>query len=104
MGKPTIHGYGSGNRHPYDQAILQAAFDLVKDTEDWKNDIYGSFKEDDGTEPITLDRVSSGYCTKDLMHEAIIHFTATVPTFSPLEEGRIHVEADGYRAGPCGDF
>lgn len=41
---------------------------------------------------------------RELLHAAIIHYTATVPTFRETEHpGWYRVDAAGYRAGPAGD-
>jgi len=72
----------------YSQEVLKSAFELVQAT-DWKDPIYGSFSLED--------------CSKELMRETIVHFTATMPTFKTLEGGRVLVQALGYRMGPAGD-
>tara|TARA_R100001530_G_scaffold118527_1_gene85654 strand:+ start:1114 stop:1350 length:237 start_codon:yes stop_codon:yes gene_type:complete len=72
----------------YSQEVLKSAFELVQAT-DWKDPIHGSFSLED--------------CSKELMRESIIHFTATSPTFKTLEGGRVLVQALGYRMGPAGD-
>jgi hypothetical protein len=40
---------------------------------------------------------------KSIVMEAIIFYTATVPTFTPQADGTLLVEAIGYRRGPAGD-
>jgi len=76
----------------YTQEELQAAFTKVQDKEHWKNPINAVV---DASENLHLIR------------EAVIHFTATVPTFDILkvtEEGtKVAVRAIGYQAGPAGD-
>lgn len=76
----------------YTQEQLQAAFTKVQDKAHWKNPINTVV---DATENLHLIR------------EAIIHFTATVPTFDILkvtEEGtKVAVRAVGYQDGPAGD-
>jgi hypothetical protein len=39
---------------------------------------------------------------KDLVAESILFMTATVARFTDLGDGRLQVEADGYRNGPAG--
>jgi len=76
----------------YTQEQFVAAFEKVQDKKHWKNPVNAVI---DATENLHLIR------------EAIIHFTATVPTFDILkvtEAGtKILVRADGYYAGPAGD-
>jgi len=72
----------------YSQEVLEKTFELVQAT-NWKDPIHGSFSLED--------------CSKELMRESIIHFTATSPTFKTLEGGRVLVQALGYRMGPAGD-
>ncbi len=76
------------NNYDGEQAELTAAFDLVKPTGHWKNAISC--------------RVDAG-ANLELIQEAVIHFTATVPTFTRCASGRILVKAAGYYAGPAGD-
>lgn len=77
--------YESTGHFPAD---LKAAFDLVANPSDWKAPISGDVKED----------------LKDVVREAVIFYTATVPEFGPSSfSGYVHVKAAGYRAGPAGD-
>jgi hypothetical protein len=81
------------NNYDVEQAELTAAFDLVEPSTHWKDPI-------DAVVPATADL--------ELIQEAVIHFTATTPTFTRCPSGdptdcRIRVQADGYRAGPAGD-
>jgi hypothetical protein len=74
------------------EGIEWAAFGLVADPKDWKAPI-------------------GAYCSvdlKDVIHDAVIHFTATRAHFAgPItggpKRGLFWVTADGYRAGPAGD-
>ncbi len=76
----------------YTQEQLVAAFDKVADKKHWKNPV---------------DAVIDASENLHLIREAVIHFTATVPTFDILkvtEEGtKVAVRAIGYYAGPAGD-
>jgi hypothetical protein len=74
------------------QARAKSLFDLVACKHDWKAPINGVLED-----PALLGPVS----------EAVIHFTATVPTITPVMiKGRktllYKVKAAGYRAGPAG--
>jgi len=73
------------------QAKLTAAFDQVMTLEDWRGPIHAVVGED---------------ADLPLIAEAVIHFTATVPSFTrvtmPGGATYVRVEADGYRAGPAG--
>ena len=88
---PKERNQMSGKTHS--QEVLKSAFELVQATRlglgDWKAPILSSFSLED--------------CSKELMRESIIHFTATEPTFKTLEGGRVLVKALGYRMGPAGD-
>ena len=70
------------------QAELTAAFQLVANRDHWKNAISARVEADADLE---------------LIQEAIIHFTGTVPTFERCPSGRVLVKAAGYYAGPCSD-
>lgn len=78
------------SKKTYTQEELQAAFDLVKDEQDWRAPISCGFPASQ----------------KDVVTEAIIHFTATTPEFIDLgfKDGVpwLGVYADGYRNGPAG--
>lgn len=66
---------------------LQRAFALVEDKDDWRGPI-------DAT--IRCDQVG-------IVREAIIHFTATKPSFHSTEiPGQVRVVSAGYRNGPAG--
>ena len=72
----------------YTQRQLEAAFTQVQNAEHWKGPISAYIKPED----------------EELVRAAIIHFTATVPTFK-VAKGRwpvaLHVKAAGYWAGPA---
>lgn len=76
----------------YTQGQLEAAFDIVKSSTHWKDPI---------DKIITTPHLPGSL---DLIYEAVIHFTGTVPTFTTLKDNRTRVRAVGYRNGPCGDF
>ena len=67
---------------------MQIAFDSVCDAEHWKNPIDSECEKSN----------------RALIEEAIRYFTATVPTFKELPNGKLRVQAKGYRLGPAGDF
>lgn len=71
----------------FTQEQLEAGFKLVQPETHWK------------------DRINAVIEAKDeaLVYESVIHFTATVPSFSPVKGNKLRVKADGYRMGPCGD-
>jgi hypothetical protein len=71
----------------YTPEELDAAFDKVKNPTHWKDPIEAVIDDADIA----------------IVTAAIIHFTGTVPEFFH-EKGKTYVAADGYRAGPCGDF
>lgn len=58
-----------------------------------------------------IDTVVSVGESLDAIRDAIIHFTGTAPTFTPVSVSEpnctrltgYRVQAIGYRAGPCGD-
>lgn len=86
MGKFAINAV---DQHYADkQAVLEAAFAVVANPRDWKAPIDVVISD----QPTLLEMVT----------DAIVHFTATVPSFSPIETGRVRVQAAGYRAGPAG--
>jgi hypothetical protein len=63
-------------------------FDLVCDPGDLKEPINACCRAED----------------REIVSEAIIHFTANVPTFEPCgRAGWLAVTATGYRMGPAGD-
>ena len=66
------------------QAKLTAAFNKVADKADWKRPIDA-----------VIDRAD-----RDIVREAVIYFTATVPTFVDVGD-KMRVTSPGYRAGPA---
>jgi hypothetical protein len=75
-------------RNGYSQEQLDAAFKTVQAKTHWKDPIRSKCKAED----------------INLITEAIIYFTGTVPTFGqPDKDGMVKVRAVGYRNGPCGD-
>jgi len=77
----------------YTQKQLQVAFEMVQNENDWKAPIRKK-----------IHVISPNLTIQcNIIREAIIHFTSTVPTFTTLEGGGILVTATGYRDGPCGD-
>lgn len=72
----------------YTQKQLENAFDIVADSSDWKAPIQAEIPR----------------CQHDLnlLTEAVIHFTGTIPTIKPVGSNRYLIEAVGYRNGPCG--
>ena len=71
----------------YNQQQLDAAFKLVQPKTHWKDRIKAKIKHED----------------QDIVMDAVIHFTGTVPSFKKNKDGTLTVTALGYRAGPCGD-
>lgn len=69
------------------QPIREAYFNLVAPTTHWKD---------------RIDAVVPNGISLDTIKDAVVHFTGTVPTFTPVAAG-YRVQAIGYRAGPCGD-
>ena len=67
---------------------MKRAFDLVKNPIDWKAPIHAVIEEDE----------------RYTVSSAIIFYTATVPVFEDIGEGKLQVIADGYRNGPAGDY
>jgi hypothetical protein len=68
----------------YSQAVLTAAFEMVEDSTNWKNPIDATVKLNEGD--------------FDVIQEAVIHFTGSVPRFSVVnkKEGLYRVQAAGY--------
>lgn len=86
MGKFTINAVDQD--YAEKQALLEAAFHIVANPKDWK---------------APIDTVIAAHPTLlEMIADAIVHFTATVPTFVETEHGRVRVRAAGYRAGPAG--
>lgn len=72
----------------YTAKQLKEAFDKVCDPNDWKNPIKTV---------ISLNE------NREIIREAIIYFTGTIPIF--VTNGKeINVSALGYRMGLCGDY
>ena len=76
------------NNYEANQAELTEAFKLVQPETHWKDPI---------------DKVVPSQTDLALIAEAVIHFTATVPTFEPVPGG-YRVRAAGYLAGPAGRY
>lgn len=74
----------------YTQEELETAFKKVQDKKHWKNPIKAFIDKAD----------------QMVVQEAIIHFTATVPTFTKINQGpnkgKVLVQAEGYYMGPAG--
>jgi hypothetical protein len=76
-------------RNQFTQEQLEAAFTTVQAKTHWKDPIRSKCRVED----------------KNLITEAIIHFTGTIPMFGePDKKGMVTVKALGYRMGPCGDY
>ena len=70
--------------------VMQTVFfEQIANKKDWKK-------------PINAVIVAA---SKALVEEAIIHFTATIPTFEPVKNrpSYLRVRSEGYRMGPAGD-
>lgn len=76
------------------QAVLQNAFDLVADPDDWKGPILFRFS--------IFDLVRTGVTLPEVLY-GIKHFTATAPLLEAAGNGWYTVSAEGYRMGPAGD-
>lgn len=86
-------------KKPYTREELKEAFDKVKAKTHWKDPIKSWCLAKD----------------KDVIYEAVIYYTATVPEFSSFRtlnkrwrgfnvgDEICFVTADGYRLGPAGD-
>lgn len=72
----------------YTQDQLEKAFKAVQNKEHWKNPIDSCCRDADLLVTIA----------------AIRHFTGTETEYFNLGNGWFQVRADGYRAGPCGDY
>lgn len=72
---------------------LHKAFDGVADAADWRAPINNTLSHE------ALDDLG-GWHT---VYTAIRHFTATDPAITMGTESN-HITADGYRAGPAGDY
>jgi len=73
----------------FTEKALEAAFKLVADKDHWKNPI-----------DIVIARPDMGL---EVIDKAVEFYTATAPVFTPVNGNLVHVEADGYYAGPAGD-
>ena len=62
------------------QSELLAAFNRVADKANWK---------------MPVDAVIDQWWHA-IIHDAVIHFTGSVPTFEPTSNGQLHVKAAGY--------
>jgi hypothetical protein len=62
------------------QSELQAAFTLVADRAHWKNPVSAQVRNID----------------VDLIRDAVVHFTGSVPWFRDIGDGSIMVTAAGY--------
>jgi hypothetical protein len=86
------HLFANHEDETYSQAVLEEAFDKVKNPVDWKA-------------PIDAVIASSEVA---LVRAAVLHFTATdihlLSEESEISGGMVHIVADGYRMGPAGDF
>lgn len=87
-GGPSRSEQGVGMR--YTQAVLEAAFDAVRNPEHWKGEIDTVLSE----EALTL---VGGW---SVVYDAIIHFTGTVGELTCSTKGN-EIKAPGYWAGPC---
>lgn len=76
----------------FTQAELEASFAAVRNPDDWRARI------DKTVSAAELAEVGG----EARVREAVIFFTATVPTFETLKGGRVRVRATGYRSGPAG--
>ncbi len=68
-------------RDKYTQEQLHAAFTSVQNKKGWKYPVNAVVEAD---------------VDQELLTEAIIHFTGSVPEFIPLPNGKIRVKAVGY--------
>jgi hypothetical protein len=69
---------------------LRAAFDKVANPDDWKGEIYARV-------------IISNFDELTEIHEAVVHFTGTVPSFEYDAAAKVTVvKATGYRNGPAG--
>jgi hypothetical protein len=77
-----------GNDLPISMERLAGAFDRVRSIRDWQAPICAEIAAED----------------RAVVEQAVIWFTATVPTFDPVPGavGRLSVTAAGYRRGPWG--
>jgi len=71
----------------FNQEQLEAAFSAVCDKADWKAPINAVV----------------GESLVGLVYSAIVHFTATCPKVTRMENGNFSVKSIGYRQGPAGD-
>lgn len=116
---PNMH---NGTQEGYEamQKRLTGLFDAVlQPGQHWKDPINatlsaGAFEGLVGFLPAKAELVGfNTEAAEGALREAIVHFTATVPTFTYLRAGKVvargqmydavRVNAKGYRAGPAGD-
>jgi hypothetical protein len=71
----------------FSQAQLEAGFNAVCDKSDWKAPINAVV----------------GESLVGLVYSAIMHFTATCPKVTRMENGNFSLTSIGYRRGPAGD-
>lgn len=76
----------------FHQRQMEKAFSAVQPKTHWKDRIDATLTDAEASEAGGLDTI----------REAIIHFTATVPTIT-RGCGNFRFQADGYWAGPAGD-
>ena len=72
-----------------ERETLKPVFDMVCDKDDWKAPIHAHFNPNE--------------VAQDTVKRAVMFFTATEATFTPITENCTRVESIGYRAGPAGD-
>lgn len=89
MSKEETKAYVLSLMGGYEEDTLQAAFNEVKDKDDWKAPIKATVKD---KTPEELE------CIKF----AVKFYTATEATITPKGNGEALVEAVGYRMGPAG--
>ena len=70
----------TGTRYSRDQ--LKAAFDMVANPENWKLEVRGTIPAP----------------AWDVVREAVVFFTGSVPSYTVREDGRLDVTALGYYA------
>lgn len=76
MNDYSVKCFGGATRM---QSELTAAFNLVADKANWKNPV------DALIDP----------AQREIVSDAVVHFTGSVPTFSPAGD-KLRVKADGY--------
>lgn len=76
--------------YPEKHARYLAAFRRVASPTHWKD-------------PIECEITVTDRAELDLIVDAVIYFTATIPDVEQLSETRYRISADGYTMGPAGD-